>query len=169
MAQSARISTETVFSGLRRGHVRVAIIRASANSGRPGRSACAHALSSSAAWRRGGAEAQRRSADAPVAFVGYSLGVAAAARAVEQLNQVMIGAEALPVRTQTLIPFVATAFDTAGRPTNPALDVMLTVMLDDLARLGHALGAARTQGTLLPPTLRIRNALAAAQQSARPS
>jgi hypothetical protein len=93
----------------------------------------------------------------------------ALARAVEQLNQVMIEAEASPVRTQTLIPFVAAAFDTAGRPTNPALDPTLTVMLKDLAWLGHALEAARRQGTLLPPTVRIRNAVAAAQQGARPS
>lgn len=66
-------------------------------------------------------------------------------------------------------PKYSDPFDTAGRPTNAAFDPTLTVMLEDLACLGHAFGAARPQGTLLPPTLGIRNAVAAAQQSARPS
>lgn len=96
----------------------------------------------------------------PVAFVGYSLGVAAGVRAVEHLQHVMIEAEALPVRTQTLVPFVSAAFDASGQPTNPALEIGLGVMLEDLAWLGNALKAARAGGVLQPPTLRIWNTLA---------
>ena len=92
----------------------------------------------------------------PVAFVGYSLGVAAGVRAVEMLNQIMLETEAVPVRTQTLIPFVANAFDTLGQPTNPALSLGLNVMLDDLAWLGEALRTARVAGELPPATLRLR-------------
>jgi NAD(P)H-dependent FMN reductase len=42
----------------------------------------------------------------PVAFVAYSLGFTAGARAVEHLTQIMVKTEALPVRTPTLILFV---------------------------------------------------------------
>lgn len=100
----------------------------------------------------------------PVAFVGYSLGVAAGVRAVEHLQHVMIEAEALPVRTQTLVPFVATAFDPSGQPTNPALEIGLRVMLEDLAWLGNALQVARAGGVHQPPTLRIWSALADLQK-----
>jgi NAD(P)H-dependent FMN reductase len=96
----------------------------------------------------------------PVAFVGYSIGVAAGARAVEHLNQIMLEAEAVPVRTQTLIPFVMNAFDAQGKPANPAMDAGLSVMLEDLAWLAKALKAARAEGEPLPPTQRIRAKLA---------
>ncbi len=96
----------------------------------------------------------------PVAFVAYSAGVAAGVRAVEQLNQIMLETEAVPVRTQTLIPFVVNAFDAEGKPTNPALDAGLAIMLDDLHWLAKPLKAARTEGELPPPTARLRAALA---------
>jgi len=92
----------------------------------------------------------------PVAFVGYSLGPTAAARAVEHLSQVMLETEAMPVRTPTLIPLVSTAFDAHGAPTSPLASIGLTVMLDDLAWLGHALQAARAAGQLPPSAVRIR-------------
>ncbi|MBB3214534.1 NAD(P)H-dependent FMN reductase [Herbaspirillum sp. Sphag1AN] len=92
----------------------------------------------------------------PVAFVGYSLGPTAAARAVEHLIQVMTEAEAVPVRTSTLIPLVTTAFDAQGRSTNPILDVQLEVMLDDLEWLTRALQLARAEPQLPPAALRIR-------------
>jgi NAD(P)H-dependent FMN reductase len=50
----------------------------------------------------------------PVAFVGYSLGFTAAARAVEHLTQIMVETEAVPVRTPTLVPLVTAAFDEKG-------------------------------------------------------
>jgi len=95
----------------------------------------------------------------PVAFVGYSMGVAAGVRAVEHLNQIMLETEAVPVRTQTLIPFVSTAFNAEGQPNSPALDVGLSVMLEDLAWLGRTLKAARPEAPL-PSALRIRAAMA---------
>ena len=94
----------------------------------------------------------------PVAFVAYSLGPTAGARAVEHLTQVMVETEAVPVRTPTLIPFVTTAFDQDGKPVNTGLITNATVMLDDLAWLGNALKAARSQGQLPPSALRIRAA-----------
>ncbi|HTA16686.1 MAG TPA: NAD(P)H-dependent oxidoreductase [bacterium] len=95
-----------------------------------------------------------------VAFVGYSIGVAAGVRAVEQLNQVMLETEAVPIRTQTLIPFVMNAFDAEGKPANPILSAGLGIALEDLAWLAKALKTARTEGELPPPTVRMRAAMA---------
>jgi NAD(P)H-dependent FMN reductase len=103
----------------------------------------------------------------PVAFVGYSVGVAGGVRAIESLNQVMIEAEALPVRTQAIIPFVANAFDAEGKPTNPQLPAGVGIILDDLAWLGKALATARAQGMPPPPTFRMRAALAKLQAPAK--
>ena len=94
----------------------------------------------------------------PVAFVAYSLGYTAGARAVEHLTQIMVETEAIPVRTPTLVPYVTAAFDEEGRPANPALTVTLSVMLDDLAWLGRALSHARREGQLPPAAVRIRAA-----------
>ena len=94
----------------------------------------------------------------PVAFVAYSLGFTAGARAVEHLTQIMVETEAVPVRTPTLIPFVANAFDEEGKPASPGPVASLTVMLDDLAWLGDALKTARSKGQLPPSALRIRAA-----------
>jgi len=94
----------------------------------------------------------------PVAFVAYSLGFTAGARAVEHLTQIMVEAEAIPVRTATLIPFVTNAFDAELKPANPGLTTSLTVMLDDLAWLGKALKSARSEGQLSPSAVRIRAA-----------
>ena len=88
----------------------------------------------------------------PVAFVGYSLGFTAAARAVEHLTQIMVETEAVPVRTPTLVPLVTAAF----QPTSPGQTVTLNAMLDDLAWLGKALQTARSEGQLPPAALRIR-------------
>ncbi len=94
----------------------------------------------------------------PVAFVGYSLGFTAGARAVEHLTQIMVETEAVPVRTPTLIPFVTSAFDEELKPTNPGVAASLNVMLDDLAWMGKALKTARSDGQLPPAALRIRAA-----------
>ncbi len=94
----------------------------------------------------------------PVAFVAYSLGFTAGARAVEHLTQIMVETEAVPVRTPTLIPFVTNAFDEEGKATNPGVAASLPVMLDDLAWLGNALKTARGEGQLPPSALRIRAA-----------
>ena len=94
----------------------------------------------------------------PVAFVGYSLGFTAAARAVEHLTQIMVETEAVPVRTPTLVPFVTSAFDQTDQPTSLGQAVTLKVMLDDLAWLGNALKKARIEGQLPPAAFRIRAA-----------
>ena len=94
----------------------------------------------------------------PVAFVAYSLGFTAGARAVEHLKQIMLETDAVPVRTPTLIPSVANAFDDEGKATDPSLPSRLIVMLDDLAWLGNALKSARKEGQLPPSAIRIRAA-----------
>jgi NAD(P)H-dependent FMN reductase len=96
----------------------------------------------------------------PVAFVGYSMGVAAGARAVEQLNQIMLETEAVPIRTQILIPFVNNAFDGEGKPVAPVINIGLPVVLDDLAWMGKALKAARAEGQLPPAAARMSRAFA---------
>ncbi len=95
----------------------------------------------------------------PVAFVGYSTGVGAGVRAVEHLNQIMLEAEAVPVRTQTLVPNVLSAFDAEGKPTSPMLPITLAVMLEDLAWLGNVMQRGRAEGEPLPPSLRMRAAM----------
>lgn len=92
----------------------------------------------------------------PVAFVGYSLGPTAGARAVEHLNQIMIETEAVPVRTSTLVPLVNDAFDVQGQPINPILNINLGVMLDDLAWMSDVFKSARAETQLPPAALRIR-------------
>jgi NAD(P)H-dependent FMN reductase len=94
----------------------------------------------------------------PVAFVAYSLGFTAGARAVEHLAQIMVETEAVPIRTPTLVPFVSSAFDQEGIPTNPALTASFAVMLDDLAWLAKVLSDARSGSQLPPAALRIRAA-----------
>jgi len=94
----------------------------------------------------------------PVAFVAYSLGATAGARAIEHLTQIMVEAEAIPVRTPTLIPFVTNAFNSDGQPANPALAANLAIMLDDLAWLAKPLKMARREGQLPPSALRMRSA-----------
>jgi len=91
----------------------------------------------------------------PVAYAGYSVGVGAGVRAVEHLNHVMIEAEAVPIRTQVLVPFVNNAFDAEGKPVSPMLQAGLTVTLDDLAWMAKALKAARSEGQLPPPSTRM--------------
>jgi NAD(P)H-dependent FMN reductase len=99
----------------------------------------------------------------PIAAVGYSAGIGAGIRAIEHLAQVVIEAEAVPLRNTVVIPFVATAFDELGEAVDPAANVSLDVMLDDLAWWSLALEAARAAGELIPGALRGRAALAAAR------
>jgi len=98
----------------------------------------------------------------PIGFVGYSGGIAACTRAVEHLALIAIEAEAVPMRSSVLIPFVTEAFDEDGKPKNPATDIALTVTLEDLSWFSTALGRARAEGELLPGTFRARAAAAAA-------
>ena len=98
----------------------------------------------------------------PFGFVGYSGGIAAGTRAVEHLALITIEAEAVALRNSVLIPFVREAFGDDGKPRNPATEIALTILLDDLQWFSNALGRARTEGELPPGNVRARAAAAAA-------
>ena len=66
----------------------------------------------------------------------------------------------VPLRTMTVFPQVAEAFD-AGRPVNPVAEVSLRIALDDLKWWSDVLEKARAEGQLPPAVLRIQAAAAA--------
>jgi NAD(P)H-dependent FMN reductase len=96
----------------------------------------------------------------PVAFVGYSGGVAGGVRAIEHLAHVFIETESVPMRNSVIIPFVTNAFDDEGKPVSPVTNVAADVMLDDLAWWSAALEKARAAGELIPGSFRMRAAAA---------
>jgi NAD(P)H-dependent FMN reductase len=96
----------------------------------------------------------------PIATVGYSAGIGAGIRAIEHLAHVVIEAEAVPLRNTVVPPFVTTAFDDQGEPTNPMTSISLDVVLDDLAWWSSALEKARAAGELIPGAFRARAAMA---------
>ena len=79
------------------------------------------------------------------------------------MAQAVIEAEAVPIRNTVVIPYVTSAFDEDGETTDPAADVSLDVMLDDLAWWSQVLSTGRSAGELIPGRLRARAALAAIQ------
>jgi NAD(P)H-dependent FMN reductase len=99
----------------------------------------------------------------PIAAVAYSAGIGAGIRAVEHLAQVVLEAEAVPLRNAVVIPFVTNAFDELGEAKDPAANVSLGVMLDDLAWWSQVLKDARSAGQLAPGVFRARAAIAAIQ------
>jgi NAD(P)H-dependent FMN reductase len=102
----------------------------------------------------------------PVGIIGYSSGIGAGIRSVEHLAQVLIEAEAVPLRSTVLIPQVTTAFDAAALPKDPMTRVSLGILLDDLAWWSGALERARTAGELPPGRARAMVALAAEKAAA---
>jgi NAD(P)H-dependent FMN reductase len=98
----------------------------------------------------------------PVAFVGYSGGIAGGVRAIEHLAHVFVEADAVPLRSSVIIPAVHGAFDEQGEPVNPVANAAAGIMLDDLAWWSAALEKARAEGELPPGTFRLRAALAPA-------
>jgi len=104
--------------------------------------------------------------DKPMAAVGYSAGVGAAIRAIEHLAQIAVEVEAAPLRSSVVLPYVDKAFDDDGEPSDPATDISMQILLDDLAWWAAALHQARSQGELLPGKIRARQALAAATAGA---
>jgi NAD(P)H-dependent FMN reductase len=96
----------------------------------------------------------------PVAFVGYSAGIAAGTRAVEHLAHIAIETELHPLKQSVLIPKVANAFNNQHDPIDPDTEVALEVMLDDLAWWTSALAHAREEGELAPGVFRAREAAA---------
>ena len=104
--------------------------------------------------------------DKPMAAVGYSAGVGAAIRAIEHLAQIAVEVEAAPLRSTVVLPYVDKAFDDDSEPTDPATDISMQILLDDLAWWAAALHQARSEGELLPGKIRARQALAAVAASA---
>ena len=78
----------------------------------------------------------------PVAFVSYGA-AAGGFRAAEQLRQVAIELQLMPIREQVGIPFPWMAFDDAGEPRQSGVDRALDGMVDDLLWWAHALMAER--------------------------
>jgi len=97
----------------------------------------------------------------PMAMVGYSAGIGGGIRALEHLAQIAVEVEAMPLRSTVVLPFVDKAFTDDGAPTDPANEISLQVLLDDLAWWGAALHNARAAGELLPGKVRTRMAAAA--------
>lgn len=96
----------------------------------------------------------------PAGFVGYSVGPAAGARAVEHLAQIAFEVEMVAQRDAVLIGKVNDAFDSAGAPIDPWTEASLTITLDDLAWWAPILTHAR-ETQLRPGNFRLRAALAA--------
>ena len=96
----------------------------------------------------------------PVGFVGYSGSPVGAARAVEHLAQIVVEAEAVPLRNAVLVGQVQQAFGADGEPLHRGTDAALEVLLEDLAWWGGVLQRARAEGELPPGGLRLRSKLA---------
>jgi NAD(P)H-dependent FMN reductase len=90
----------------------------------------------------------------PAAFVGYSRGMAAGIRAVEQLAMIAIETELIPLRNAVLIARVESAFGEDGRPIDPASETSLEILLEDLAWWATVLRRARIDGELPPAQYR---------------
>jgi NAD(P)H-dependent FMN reductase len=98
----------------------------------------------------------------PMATVGYSTGVGGGIRAIEHLAQIAVEVEAAPLRSTVVLPYVDKAFTEGGDPADPATEVGLQILLDDLAWWAAALHAARAAGELIPGKVRARMAATAA-------
>jgi NAD(P)H-dependent FMN reductase len=98
----------------------------------------------------------------PMAMVGYSGGIGGAIRAIEHLNEIAVEVEAAPLRSTVILPFVDKAFTEDGEPADPATEVSLQILLEDLAWWASALRNAREAGELLPGKIRARMAATAA-------
>jgi NAD(P)H-dependent FMN reductase len=95
----------------------------------------------------------------PVAVVGYSGAIGGGIRAIEHLAQVLVEAEAVPLRNSVVIPFVGAAFDEGGLPKDPAAAICLGIVLDDLAWWSKVLDRARAEGQLPPGVFRLAAAM----------
>jgi NAD(P)H-dependent FMN reductase len=69
----------------------------------------------------------------PVGFVGYG-GPGGGIRAVEQLRQVVVELDMMPLREQVVLPRVYSAFDEAGRLRDQSPVAEATALLDAVAR-----------------------------------
>jgi NAD(P)H-dependent FMN reductase len=97
----------------------------------------------------------------PMAMIGYSGGIGGGIRAIEHLAQIAVEVEAAPLRSTVVLPFVEKAFTADSEPTDPATEISLQILLDDLAWWSAALSNARAAGELLPGKIRARMAATA--------
>jgi NAD(P)H-dependent FMN reductase len=65
----------------------------------------------------------------PVAALGYSAGIGGGIRSIEHLAQMFVEADAVPLRSATVVPFVNDAFDEQGQPVNPMTAASLSITL----------------------------------------
>jgi NAD(P)H-dependent FMN reductase len=79
----------------------------------------------------------------PVAFVSYSMGPLAGARAVEQLRQVVIEMHMAPIRDAIHIPNLGQAFGKDGAPADEYLPKYLDILLEQLKWWALALKEGR--------------------------
>jgi NAD(P)H-dependent FMN reductase len=94
----------------------------------------------------------------PLASISYSGGIAGGTRAIEHLALIAVEAEAVPLRNSVILPMVGSAFDDLGNPVNPATEIALEIVLDDLVWWAGNLRTARQGGQLEPGSLRARAA-----------
>lgn len=73
----------------------------------------------------------------PVGFVSYG-GLAAGSRAVEQLREVVVELQMIPVREQVMIPLVWQAFDSSGMPEHA--DSLAKTANDMVAKVAELAG-----------------------------
>jgi NAD(P)H-dependent FMN reductase len=97
----------------------------------------------------------------PMAMVGYSGGLGGGIRAIEHLVQIATEAEAVPLRSTVVVPFVDKAFHADGDPADPMTEISLQILLEDLGWWTRVLHDARAAGELAPGRIRARMAAAA--------
>jgi len=97
----------------------------------------------------------------PVAAVGYSGGLGGGIRAIEHLVQIATEAEAVPLRSTVVLPFIDKAFGADGEPIDPMTEISLRILLEDLGWGARVLHDARAAGELAPGRIRARLAAAA--------
>src|SRR6478672_6151814 len=80
----------------------------------------------------------------PVGFVSYG-GVAAGARALQQLKQVVTALKLLPITEAVNIPFVAQFLEDGAIVANDVMEQAAVAMLDELVRVEAALRPLRAE------------------------
>lgn len=78
----------------------------------------------------------------PVAYVSYG-GISGGIRAVQQLRQVSVELQLVPLREEVNIAMIGSAFDEHSVPKDPVFEKRANAMLDRLAVYGQALRAVR--------------------------
>jgi NAD(P)H-dependent FMN reductase len=81
----------------------------------------------------------------PVAFVAYSAGPISGARVVEQLREVTIELQLVPLRFDVLVPNVTKMFDHDGNVADESWNKRLNTVLDHLVWWTNLLREARMQ------------------------